>query len=102
MNDFENRLRNIPLRSPTPEWREEISASCPAHHAWREELWPSLSAWAALAAVWLVLIAVESFTTAPDQASAPARTIPTKSPARDSLGSLHSALNSEMLHDPFH
>src|SRR3954464_9593388 len=68
-DDFENRLRQQPFRSPPPAWREKIlksaralepqRASAPAETQgtwWRALLWPSPHAWAGLAAVWLILL----------------------------------------------
>jgi hypothetical protein len=65
-----------------------------ARRSWREEIRPSLSAWAALAAVWVVLIAVEWFDSppAPTQARKPAVTL--EFPPADSLLAFHNALNS--------
>jgi hypothetical protein len=72
--DFEHRLRRQALRPLPPEWRGEILAAAdatrsmqPAHEAafaaalrvrLREALWPSHKTWGALAAVWLVVLAV--------------------------------------------
>ncbi|MGD0016231.1 MAG: hypothetical protein ABSC38_01760 [Verrucomicrobiia bacterium] len=69
--NFEERLRNQPLRPIPTEWREEILAATKVavrprrpsfdaqpHLWWRELLWPSPQAWASLAAVWLAILAV--------------------------------------------
>ncbi len=76
MNEFEQLLRKQPLRAIPPEWRTEILATkrttsrskrvTPFHGAastdsvawWRQWLGPSPAAWAGLAAVWLVILAV--------------------------------------------
>ena len=91
MNDFERKLHDVPLRTPPCEWRAEILAALPANHSaalnWREWLWPPPAAWVALAAVWLVIFAVDAVTT---PASAPAATF--KLPPSDSLLALHGSL----------
>ena len=61
---FEQRLARQPLRNVPAEWREEMLA--PAHASQlstfslqlREWLWPCPQAWAALAAAWVLLLAV--------------------------------------------
>jgi len=69
-DDFEQQLRQQPLRPVPPEWRSGIldaaqrsrrspASSRPVHLAvpwWREWLWPCPQAWAGLAALWLVLL----------------------------------------------
>jgi hypothetical protein len=76
-DDFESRLRRQPLRPIPPEWRAEILASArdaqttchpsPAtRHHWLATfnqqlstlLWPHPKAWAGLAAVWILIFAV--------------------------------------------
>ena len=81
-DEFENHLRCQPLRQVPAEWREEIlsaarQASRPQHaprtthhaQAWRSLLstlnsqlstllWPHPTAWAGLAAVWLVILGI--------------------------------------------
>src|ERR1017187_4933981 len=81
-DDFEKRLQRQPLRQVPGEWREEILSAArratPAHHASRIThhvprsrsllstlhqqlstiLWPHPTAWAGLAAVWLVILGV--------------------------------------------
>ncbi len=63
MDDFEQFLKNQPLRAVPPEWRSEILAAASqggrkeiALPAWRGWLWPSPYAWGALAAVWVVIL----------------------------------------------
>jgi hypothetical protein len=63
MNDFERKLSQQPFRLPPPEWREAILAVpgnivVPDIRTWRDWLWPSPKAWAALAAVWLIFLAL--------------------------------------------
>jgi hypothetical protein len=63
MDDFEQFLKNQPLRAAPPQWRGEILAAAarqPAARAvmypwWRAWLWPSPYAWGALAAVWVAI-----------------------------------------------
>ena len=75
MDDFEQKLRRQPLRKVPAEWREEIlSAAGKAGTARRAVrghlgevslpnwlsalLWPNPQAWAGLAAVWILIFAV--------------------------------------------
>ncbi len=63
MNDFERKLSQQPFRPPPPEWREAIltlpaNVVVPTVRSWRDWLWPSPKAWAALAAVWLIFLAL--------------------------------------------
>jgi hypothetical protein len=67
MDDFEQFLKNQPLRVVPPEWRGEILAAArqPAARAalapwWRTWLWPSPYAWGALAAVWVAIFILNS------------------------------------------
>ena len=68
-DDFENRLRQQPLRTPPGEWRKKIldaassantqqaSRAASETSTWiRALLWPSPHAWAGLAAVWVILL----------------------------------------------
>src|SRR5208282_5364385 len=71
--DFEQKLPRQPLRQIPPEWRGEIlsaaeRASRPAPHAsflstlnhqLSTILWPHPKAWAGLAAVWILIFAVD-------------------------------------------
>jgi hypothetical protein len=75
-DDFEKQLQRQPLCMAPADWRAEIlqAAQAAAPHAsrptpdalrwWREWLWPSPQAWAGLAALW-ILIAALNATTAP-------------------------------------
>ena len=68
---FEKRLQRQPLREVPSRWREEIleaarAATAPRHASrithqvpwWRELFWPCPQAWAALAAAWLLIFAL--------------------------------------------
>ncbi len=62
MNDFEQKLAAQPFREPPAGLRAEILRACaaaPAAWTWRDWLWPSPPAWAALAALWLVFAVVQ-------------------------------------------
>jgi hypothetical protein len=54
MDEFEQFLSKQPLRSVPPEWRRELLVA--RQPWWREWLWPSPVAWAALGCVWLVIV----------------------------------------------
>lgn len=63
MNDFERKLSQQPFRRPPPESRAAIfgvprNVIVPPAWTWRDWLWPSPQAWAALAAVWLIFAVV--------------------------------------------
>lgn len=72
-DEFEQQLRSQPRRGIPSEWRGEIleavyaarrvhesRAASPATRIplWRQWLWPCPQAWAGLAAVWMVLVAL--------------------------------------------
>ena len=63
MNDFERKLSQQPFRTPPADWRAAIFGAAEeeviqrATWTWRDWLWPSPQAWAALAAVWLIFAA---------------------------------------------
>jgi hypothetical protein len=67
MNDFERKLSQQPFRNPPADLRAAIfgpepEASVvvtPVVWTWRDWLWPSPQAWAALAALWLLFAAVQ-------------------------------------------
>ncbi|MEK7707403.1 MAG: hypothetical protein AAB380_05350 [Verrucomicrobiota bacterium] len=73
-DDFEQCLQRQPMREMPPAWRTEILTAARASGSrpstldsrpspwWRELLWPCPQAWAGVAAVWLVILAV-NFTT---------------------------------------
>ena len=71
MNNFEQRLRQVPPKALPPAWRAEILAAAekalpappnrPRVSPWkwtalRELFWPHPKAWAGLAAIWLVIL----------------------------------------------
>jgi hypothetical protein len=102
MDDFEKKLERQPLRQIPGEWREQIlsaarQASLPqqaprtTHHAPRSVsllstihhqlstlLWPHPTAWAGLAAVWLVILGIN--VTTRDASTAIAKHAPPASP----------------------
>jgi hypothetical protein len=102
MNDFEDRLRRTPLRTPPPEWRNEVLLAASAPRNWRAEIWPSLSAWGALAAVWLLLFAIERLTAPPDAAQEQPPSFAIEPPSSDSFLAYHVALNSTNTHNHPH
>jgi len=68
-DDFEERIRQQPLRELPQEWRREILGAAQAAMAprpvplsWRERLsallWPCPEVWAGLAAIWLGILVV--------------------------------------------
>src|SRR5213595_1261555 len=80
--DFEKRLQRQPLRKIPAEWRGEIlDAARRAHQPqpstfnpqpaswWRELLWPCPQAWAGLAAVWVLILALKSVTREPPRSA---------------------------------
>lgn len=58
MNDLESKLRSLTFREPPPGWRGAMVSAAIAEPGWRKWLAPHPAAWAALAAVWLVLAVV--------------------------------------------
>ena len=71
LDPFEQQLRRQPLRTVPEGWKEEILSAArlagtrasgelaprvPAGPWWRAWLWPNPTAWAALAAMWVVII----------------------------------------------
>lgn len=90
MNDFERKLSDTPLRRPPAGWRDEILSALPANQppaaSWREWLWPPPRAWAALAAVWLILFAID-FAASP---VASTKAVAAKPPPPDSLLAFHT------------
>lgn len=67
-SEFEKKLMEQRLRQTPPAWRAEILREArgamvqevSAATGWRSWLWPTPKAWAALAACWLVLLAVNT------------------------------------------
>ena len=73
-DDFEQKLQRQPLRQVPAEWRAEILAAAKPN-AWRPApratflsilnsqlstiLWPHPKAWAGLAAIWILILAVD-------------------------------------------
>lgn len=55
MNDLEAKLRSLTFREPPPGWRGSIAGSAVVESGWRKWLAPHPAAWAALAAIWIVL-----------------------------------------------
>lgn len=74
IEDFEKQLQRQTIRPVPDDWRAEIlktaQAACRAEPSnakprsswWRELLWPCPQAWASLAAVWAVILAMNFFT----------------------------------------
>jgi hypothetical protein len=69
-DDFENQLQRTPMREIPAEWRAEIlmraeggrrkAEGRQAASWWRDLLWPSPVAWAALGCVWVVIVAANA------------------------------------------
>lgn len=90
---FEHRLQRQPLRPVPSAWRAEILSAAeraagsshvsrltPHASCWRELFWPHPQAWAALAVVWVVILAV-NLTAAGDVPAVQARHA--ESPSRE-------------------
>ncbi len=63
MNDFERKLSQQPFRMPPSDLRAAIlgvpsNVVTPESWTWRDWLWPSPRAWAALAALWVIFAAL--------------------------------------------
>ena len=100
-DQFEKRLQRQPLREIPPAWREEILAvaeasrlSAPARESTfaallrlrlRELFWPAPQAWAALAAVWLVILGAHFATREPSLGEFTRRTTPPSRQMRELL-----------------
>ena len=78
-SEFEKKLSEQPMRAPPAAWRAEIlrdartaaaeqSLASSAATGWRSWLWPAPQAWAALAACWLALLAVNCLDRVPQDA----------------------------------
>ena len=96
MNEFERKLSRVPFRAPSEELRAIILATSAREPAvenvrwtWRDWFWPAPQAWAALAALWIILAALsfggraESMPNPPSEAAL--------SPDGEKLISYHSA-----------
>ncbi len=59
MNDLEARLRRLNFREPPPGLRGSVLAAASEKSERAGWLGPSPMAWAALAAVWLILLALD-------------------------------------------
>jgi hypothetical protein len=57
MNPLEDRIQKVPLSQPDSAWRDEIlrKAGNNTSRSWKEWVWPSPLAWAALVLIWLGL-----------------------------------------------
>jgi len=103
MDDFEQRLKRQPLRQVPADWRREILAAArsaqPPHPASRGPhrsllstlnhqlstlLWPHPKAWGALAAIWILIFAVNF--SMPDET--PAMAQKTSPPAPETVSEL--------------
>jgi hypothetical protein len=75
MNDLESKLRSLAFREPPPGWRGSMVSAPIAEFGWRKWLAPHPAAWAALAAIWLLLALVsQTFEKAPPSAPTAAAT----------------------------
>jgi hypothetical protein len=95
-DDIEKKLQRQPVRVVPREWREEILQAArsssraesamgePAAFSWRSVFWPCPQAWAGLAAIWVVLAAV-NFTGGREPVSIAANPAP---PSREYLTAL--------------
>ncbi|HUR44887.1 MAG TPA: hypothetical protein VMZ27_03345 [Candidatus Saccharimonadales bacterium] len=69
--NFENQLRGQTLRQPPADWRKDIVAAAnqaksapdgdcePSSSWWQILFWPAPRAWAGLAAVWVMIFAMQ-------------------------------------------
>jgi hypothetical protein len=100
MNEFEQRLARQTFRAPPAEFRAEILAAVtgtPPAGTWREWLWPSPRAWAAMAAIWLVCAALRF---ADQPATSPAEIAAQKLPESDIVALLLAMRDgTDLLHD---
>jgi len=55
MNDLEAKLRSLTFREPPPGWRGSMVGTAVVESGWQKWLAPHPAAWAALAAIWIVL-----------------------------------------------
>ena len=61
MNDLEAKLRSLTFREPPPGWRGSMVSVAIAESGWRKWFAPHPAAWAALAAIWVVLAVSQMF-----------------------------------------
>jgi hypothetical protein len=105
MDEFEKFLSKQPMRELPSAWRNEILLALPRSKAarprWQEWLWPSPLAWAALAAVWIVIVGLNLATRLPSEQIATQASVPSVDMAaalanqRRLLADLTSSLVSE-------
>lgn len=93
MNEFERKLAAQPFRAPPPDLRDAILGAtakviAPACWTWRDWMWPSPRAWAALAALWIVFAALSFHT---DETAAPMGSIAAQPSASITFLTLHQA-----------
>src|SRR5260221_11867412 len=86
--DFEKQLERQPVRTVPADWRAGIlqaaNAAVPQPSTsnsqpiswWRELFWPCPQAWAGLAAVWVVILAIHFLSAEPAEAVAKTTTPP--------------------------
>ena len=100
MNDFERKLSRVPFRIPPEELRAIILAGSArepdvekVRWTWRDWFWPAPQAWAALAALWIILAVLSFGGRAASMPNPPSEAA--LSPADEKLISYHSptALN---------
>lgn len=112
-DDFEKRLEHQPLRPPPLEWRGEILAAARAairparppgesglRSGWRFLLARVPQAWGAVAALWLVIIGVNSLLSGPMVAVESRAPAPGDPFAAWSLRQMQMSLLAEELADP--
>ncbi len=91
MNDFEQKLARQTFRKPPAGLRSEILRACVAPAwTWRDCLWPSPQAWAALAALWLIFAAVQFSEPSTTTSSSFATQLPLERDAPPTLLSLYT------------
>jgi hypothetical protein len=57
MSDFEDKLRALEFRAPPQDIRRRVLAATNQVRTWRDWLWPSPLAWAAVVMIWLIAFA---------------------------------------------
>ena len=114
---FEKRLQRQPLRTVPPAWREEILSAARTVETSRRPstanrrsyfsdlsqqisalLWPDCRAWAGLAAVWVVICAM-NFTSSDDTASTTARRVTPPSPEMRQMLRAQEQLLAELVEE---